>query len=76
MQLQNFYHGDGHITVEKGHRPRTTGDPKESPQALHDNETAGVGEQLQLFPALRQSPSREEPDPLPAVEWRQQLEAL
>ena len=57
-------------TYKKGRRPRTTGDPKESPQALHDDETAGVGEQLQLFSALRQSPSREQPDPLPAVEWR------
>ena len=29
MQLQIFYHGDGHKTVEKGRRPRTTDDPKE-----------------------------------------------
>ena len=28
MQPQKFYHRDGHETVEKGRRPRTTDDPK------------------------------------------------
>ena len=69
MQLHNSYHRDGHKTVEKGRRPSTTDDPTESPQALHFNKTAGGGKQLRLFSTLRQGPSREQPDPLPTVEW-------
>ena len=64
------------LGIQKGRRPRTTDDPTESPQALHYNKTAGVGEQLQLFSTLRQSPNREQPNPLPAVERHQQLKAL
>ena len=76
MQPQDFYHHRRVQNIQKGRRPRTTDDPEESPQALHYNKTAGVGKQLQLFSTLRQSPSREEPDPLPAVERRQQLKAF
>ena len=65
MQLQNFYQRDGHETVEKGRRPRTTGDPEEGPEALNHLETSGVGQQLQLFTALRHCPCREQPQPLP-----------
>ena len=69
MQLQVFYQEDGHKTVQKG-RLRTTDDPRESPKSLHYYEATGVGEQLQLFSTFGQSPRREQPNPLPAVEWR------
>ena len=73
MQLQNFYHEDGHKTVKKGRRPRTTDDPEEGPEALNYLKTAGVGQQLQLFKALGHCPRREQPEPLPTVKGGQQL---
>ena len=67
MQLQNFYHIDGHKTVEKGRWLRTTEDPEEGPEALNCLETTGVGQQLQLFKALGHCPRREQSEQLPMV---------
>ena len=67
MQPQDFYHHSRVQNVEKGHRPRTTGDPAEGPEAVNYLQAAGVGQQLQLFKALGHCPRREQPEPLPTV---------
>ena len=64
MQLEVFYHEDGHKTVKKGRWPRTTDDPRESPKALHYYKATGVGEELQLFSTFGRSPRAKQPKPL------------
>ena len=68
MQLHNFYHHQRVQSIEKGRRLRTTDDPKEGTRTLNQNETARVGEQLQLLPPFLDSPGRKQSEPLPTVE--------
>ena len=70
MQSQDCYHHRRVQNIEKGRRLRTTDDPKEGPRTLHHNETASVGEQLQLLPPFLDSPGRKQPEPLPTVKAR------
>ena len=68
MQLQNCYHKDGHSTYKSAagrERPTTRKRPRR-PYIYY--KATGVGEQLQLFSTFGQSPRREQPDPLQAVE--------
>ena len=53
--------------IQKGRRPRTTGDPQEGPEALDDKEPTRVGECLQLIPPFLGSPDGKQPEPLPTV---------
>ena len=68
MQFQDFYHHNRVQNIEKGRQPRTNDDPKEAPRTLNHNETAHVGEQLQLLPPFLDSPGRKQSEPLPTVE--------
>ena len=68
LQLQDFYHHRRVQNIEKGRRPRTTDNPKEGPRTLNHNETASVGEQLQLLAPFLDSPGRKQSEPLPTVE--------
>ena len=67
MQLQDFYHHHRVQNIKKGNRPRTTDDPEEGPKTLQYPKTAGLGEQLQLFPPFLDSPGGEQSEPLPTV---------
>ena len=58
------------LDIQMGRRSRRTDDSEESPKALHYYKATGVGEQIQLFPTFGQIRRREQPNPLPAVEWR------
>ena len=70
MQLHKVLPQRRALDIQKGRWPRTTDDPRESPKARHYYKATGVGEQLQLFSMFGQSPRRELPNLLPAVEWR------
>ena len=75
MQLQDFYHHRRVQNIQNDRRPRTTDDPEGGPEALHFQQTARRGEQLQLLPPFLDSPGGEQPQPLPAVETSEQIVA-
>ena len=53
--------------IQKGRRPRTTGDPQEGPEALDYKKSPRVGEYLQLITPFLGSPGGKQPEPLPTV---------
>ena len=64
-----FYHEDEHKTYKRAagrERPTTQ---RMGSKSLNYHKPTGVGEQLQLFPELRQRPCREQPKSMPLVKW-------
>ena len=56
MQLQNFYHEDGHKTYKRAvarERPTT----QKGPKTLQDPKPASIGKHLQLLPPFRCRPA-------------------